>query len=351
MTRNGNARAQLDEQLVARVKALPREIQPPPDLWVGIAARLGAAPQQSVPLPLTPARAWGLGGRWRGLAAPVSAWGVRPAVAAAFLLAVGAALWLALLQRQGWRVETTVGNPVIAPDRLATDHASRVRLAVGRIGEVDLAPDSRVRLLAATRTEHRLALDRGGITARISAPPRLFYVETPSATAVDLGCAYTLAVDPGGGSLIHVTVGWVELDRLGATSVVPFNMSAYTRPGFAPGTPFSDRAGESLKAALYRLDFERGGAAALATVLAEAREQDAITLWHLLARTDGKLRAFVYERLAVLVPPPAGVSEESVLRLERRALERWWDALPGSPGTPSWFERLAAMLAAWTGAL
>jgi hypothetical protein len=158
-------------------------------------------------------------------------------------------------------------------------------------------------------------------------------------------------VDPRGGSFLHVTVGWVELQRSGRTSVVPFNMAAHTRPGFAPGTPFSDRAADSLKAALYRFDFEGGGAAALATVLAHANEQDAITLWHLLARTDGEERASVYRRLAALVPPPEGVTPTGVLRLERRQLEAWWDALPGSPGTPSWFERLAARLAAWTGAL
>ena len=128
-------------------------------------------------------------------------------------------------------------------------------------------------------------------------------------------------------------------------------MAAYTRPGFAPGTPFSDRASDSLKAALYRFDFESGGAAALATVLADARDQDAITLWHLLARTGVELRASVYGRLAELVPPPEGVTRAGALRLERRQLEKWWDVLPGSPGTPSWFDRLAATLAAWTGAL
>jgi hypothetical protein len=342
--------APLPEALSARVRSLPRDIAPPPDLWPGIAARIAQAPPTPVSTVPAPSRDWGLGRGRAPFTAPLSRWGVRPALAAGLVLVVGGVLWPRLSGTPRWRVAQASGTYVFSSGRLETATAARVRLDVGRIGEVDVAPQTRIRLLS-SRPGHRLALDEGSIEARISAPPRLFYVETPSATAVDLGCAYTLAVDPRGGSFLHVTVGWVELQRRGRTSIVPFNMAAYTRPGFAPGTPFSDRAADTLKAALYRFDFESGGATALAAVLAEAREPDAITLWHLLARSEGALRASVYGRLAELVPPPAGVTRSGVLRLERSQLEQWWDALPGSPGTPSWFERLAARLAAWTGGL
>jgi hypothetical protein len=61
--------------------------------------------------------------------------------------------------------------------------------------------------------------------------------------------------------------------------------------------------------------------------LAAARPADALSLMNLLARTDGDLRAAVHDRLAVLVPPPAGVAREAVLALDQRALDRWWDAI------------------------
>jgi hypothetical protein len=335
-------RDRLDEELLARVGGLPREIEPPADLWRDVAAELrrGAARR---PIPRL-ARAWGFQPRF-------VSWRVQPALAAALVLAISATLWLHARNRPGWRVEAVTGQPVLASDAIATDRASSVRLKVGRIGQVEIEPATRVRLLAARRSEHRLALDLGTIHARIAAPPRLFVVETPSATAVDLGCAYSLAVDPLGGSLIHVTVGWVELNRLGKTSVVPFNMSAYTRHGFPPGTPFSDHAADSLKTALYRFDFERGGERAMQTVLAAAKAGDGITLWHLLDRTEGMERDAVYGRLAALVPPPRGVTRAGVLRLRPRDLQRWWDALPGSPGTLPWWQRLAVRISAWLGVL
>jgi hypothetical protein len=335
-----------DDPLLERVRRLPRDIEPPGDLWHDVAADLGAG---AAPRPVPgPHRAWGFAPHSR-----FASWRVRPALAAALVAALGAALWLHVRSAPAWRVAFTAGRPTLASGAITTDSASAARIAVagGRLGQVDVEPHSHVRLLVAARLEQRLALDVGTIRARISAPPRIFTVETPSATAVDLGCAYTLAVDRHGTSLIHVTLGWVELDRPNGTSVVPFNMSAYTRPGFAPGTPFADRADAALKAALYRFDFEQGGDGALAVVLERANTSDAITLWHLLRRTSGAARALVYLRLAALAPPPAGVTQEGVLQLRPRDLQTWWDALPGSPGTLPRWQRLALRISAWLGVL
>ncbi len=337
-------------ELGRRLEALPRAIEPPAATWAAIEARLRTPRPVDARL-AAPAREWGLApARPRGFAPPLTAWGVRPAIAAALVLCAAGVGLLRLAGLQRWHVAQASGPYSLVGGRLETAAGAHVRLEVGRIGEVEVAPLTRLRLLSA-RPDHRLALDGGTITARIAAPPRLFYVETPSATAVDLGCAYTLSVDPRGGDLIHVSVGWVELRRDGLTSVVPFNMSAYTRPGFGPGTPFGDRAPDSLKAALYRFDFAHGGDSAAAAVVRAATVNDAVTLWHLLSRTSGPTRLAVYARLAALAPPPAGAAERRVLALDPGALRAWWDALPGSPGTPPWWQRAAVRAAAWLGVL
>jgi len=72
-----------------------------------------------------------------------------------------------------------------------------------------------------------------------------------------------------------------------------------------------------------KFDFENGGSAALDTVLAEARNMDSITLWHLLFRTKGQERALVYDRLAALVPSPEGVTREGVLQGNPEMLKAW----------------------------
>ena len=81
---------------------------------------------------------------------------------------------------------------------IETADRPRARITVGDIGTVDVEPGTRVQLGAMQPDEYRIALARGTISARITAPPRLFIVDTPASTVVDLGCAYTVHVDDEG---------------------------------------------------------------------------------------------------------------------------------------------------------
>ena len=65
----------------------------------------------------------------------------------------------------------------------------------------------------------------------------------------------------------------------------------------------------------------------LGILLVDARKNDALTLWHLLSRVSDAARPGVYDRLAVLAPPPAGVTREGILRLDRQMLDSWWNSL------------------------
>ncbi|MFP5261199.1 MAG: zf-HC2 domain-containing protein [Blastocatellia bacterium] len=238
--------------------------------------------------------------------------------------------------RPSWEVEILTGAPRIGGggagrlavgESLETDGASRARISVGAIGQVDVSPNSRVRLVETDVTEHRLALDRGRMEAHIWAPPRLFFVDTPSAEAIDLGCAYTLEVDDAGKGFLHVTSGWVALVRDGRESYVPIGAMCETRPGVGPGTPYFEDVGERFRQALGEFDFENGGAAALDAVLSESRDKDTFTLWHLLQRVDGGERARVLDRMVALVGLPEGVTRQGVLSLDQRMLEDWKDEL------------------------
>jgi hypothetical protein len=159
----------------------------------------------------------------------------------------------------------------------------------------------------------------------------LFFVNTPSSTAIDLGCAYTLRVDASGWGKVHVESGWVAFEHGGRESFIPQGAMCATRPGVGPGTPCYQDAPAGFEDALTILDFSptqdvRRGAA-LDTILAAARPRDALTLWHLLTRGSAEERARVYDRLNQLVPAPPGATRDAVLRSDRRALDAWWNEL------------------------
>jgi hypothetical protein len=104
-----------------------------------------------------------------------------------------------------------------------------------------------------------------------------------------------------------------------------------TRKKTGPGTPYFEDAPEPFRSALAKLDLrdtnDEDRAAALQVMLTQSRKRDALTLWHLLSRVPDSDRGRVYDRLAQLVDPPAGVKREGILRLDPQMLDLWWNEL------------------------
>lgn len=242
--------------------------------------------------------------------------------------------------QKSWDVTNLEGNPTINSTFLAgngrlkvgewleTNESSRAKVTVAEIGSVEVDPETRIRLVETNSTEHRLELERGSIAAQIDAPPRLFFVNTPSATVIDYGCAYTLNVSENGESVLHVTEGWVSLAMNGRESLVPASAYAKSRVGVGPGTPYFEDASGEFVVALTNFDFENGGAAALDVLIAQSRERDALSLWYLLERSQGAAdRTRIFNRLATLVPVPHDATREGILSLDRRMLDAWKETI------------------------
>jgi hypothetical protein len=234
-----------------------------------------------------------------------------------------------------WEVARLTGAPLIGDAPLAdkgkiavgewleTDGASRAKITVGEIGHVEVAPNSRIKLVQARENEHRLQLAVGEMHAKIYAPPRIFFVDTPTAEAIDLGCEYTLEVDEAGTSILRVQSGWVAFVCNGRESLVPEGARSITRRGFAPGTPYFEDASERFKQAIDRFDFEKGGRRELDSLIREATPRDTLTLWHLLSRVGKAERLRLYERMVGFVPLPDEVTKEGILRLDKEMLRLW----------------------------
>ena len=303
---------------MAMVERLPL-VDAPDAIWVAIEATLRDA---------RPARA-----------STVGSW--RLAFTAGVLVAlVAAAAWrVGRSPGTQWEVRRVAGRPAVGGrsirgagqvaigEWIETDGASRATVIIGEIGSVEIGSNTRVRVVATRADEHRLALGRGQIHATISAPPRLFFVDTASGTAVDLGCEYALSSDEDGSGLLRVTKGWVSFQWNGLESLVPAGASCETRPHAGPGVPYFDDATDAMKHALATLGLEKSEGDRLNVILSESRLRDTLTLWHLLSRVGVVDRARVYDRIAALTPVPAGVTREKALELDPSTLTRWREEL------------------------
>lgn len=270
------------------------------------------------------------------------AWPFRVAAAAAVLTLVAAAALIVQRPRPSWEVVALDGAPTVASaaikdigrlarnDWLETDGSSRASLAVANIGSVTVEPGSRVRLVESAEKHHRLQLARGTIEAFITAPPRLFFIDTPSAQAIDMGCIYTLSVKDDDSSELSTRFGLVELvrtvDGREVVSKVPTDATCRTDMKRGPGTPRFDDAPEELVKALDA--FDAGDApGSVQDIASNARPRDTLSLWHLLSRTQGADRATVLERLVALAGRPGDTTDAATLATAPEALEAWWEHL------------------------
>jgi ferric-dicitrate binding protein FerR (iron transport regulator) len=262
------------------------------------------------------------------LAVPRRKW--LPAFVAAIAIAV---VIFAIITRfhspagPSWDVTGLPGTSQLRPGEvLQTDAKSEAQVKIANIGQLAVSPNTRIRLLVTKPNEHRIALDRGKVEAQTWAPPRLFIVDTPSASAIDLGCKYSLQVQDDGSSLLHVTLGLVALDRDGHETVVPAGAFCRTRKGIGPGIPFFEDSSTEFQAALQKVDSLAEGPdrlAQLQIVLREAHVRDALSLWHLLPHLDAQSRGMIYDRLAQLLPPPPEITRDGVVALDPKMLGAW----------------------------
>jgi anti-sigma factor RsiW len=307
-------RCRADRDAIVFAAGLVRElaaVTAPADLWPALDARLRAA------TPQPPQRGWTRQPR------PVLAW------ALGLLLATTAALWLAGGSPSGaWTVTRSDGAAAqLAPGTwVETGRAGGARIVVGDIGTVNVEPGSRVQLGVSGPGEHRLALARGTVSVEITAPPRVFVLETPVSTVVDLGCAYTVTVDGAGGRL-RMTEGWAALEWNGRESLVPAGAVCRMRQDAGPGLPYFEDAPAALQRAVEAFESGSAGTDAVEAMLEAARPRDTLTLWHLFARLPQEHRGRVYDRMAMLAEPPTTMSRELAIALDADTLRAWREEL------------------------
>ncbi|MDQ3366413.1 MAG: FecR domain-containing protein, partial [Myxococcota bacterium] len=199
--------------------------------------------------------------------------------------------------------------------------AHEAELAIADIGSATLGAGTRVRLDRTSAERHQLFLERGRLHARVSAPPRIFAVATPSVAVVDLGCEYTIDIDEHGAGSIEVRTGRVELEAAaGIVIVVPAGAHARLLSGRRASLPLVAGASLALVAAVAA--FDGGASGAPAQVLAAAAPADALTVIHLALLVGAPERRAVLERLMDLAPAPAGATVEQVL-VEPARFDAW----------------------------
>jgi hypothetical protein len=264
------------------------------------------------------------------------------AIAASLLLT----LWAAHAYRlhwpegQAWPMRGALDQHSLAPgERLQTATGQTVQLQVARIGQLEIAPDSALRLIDSRSGRHRIELEHGRVHARIWAPPGEFGINSGPMQIIDLGCEFVLERNIEGSGSLSVLSGWVQQHIGGQEQLVP---AGHTLRFTAEGadTPLRIDAPLPLREALTALDQALRSAdwaadrdQLAAAVAAAARDEDQYTLISLLLREPKFASGPLYPRLAHALKMPAtdAAHRAAWLQSDAAAIELWWQQLPSQP--------------------
>ena len=241
--------------------------------------------------------------------------------------------WQVLAQQGDVRIDgrSQQASALALDGTLETGQGAMTRLRAAGIGEVAVGAGSRVRLVETRTGRHRVQLEQGSLWARVWAPPGQFGVGVAGADVIDLGCEFLLKVDADGIGSLSVLSGWVQVDNLRREVLVPQGTRVRVNGDGAAGTPHAFSASPAFVAALEAIDARNGAVDAdgeeVHRLIAESRQQDAISLLVLLRDYPQLAEGPMFERLAILLPTP--LATRDAWRSDRMAvLNAWWDALP-----------------------
>lgn len=221
------------------------------------------------------------------------------------------------------------GDPLAVDEWFEASDAER-ELTLDAHATLTLAPGSRLQVRRLDAGQSRFYLANGKLEAFVfpSVKARFFQVETPATTCVDLGCRYTLDVDPEtGDAQVRVTMGQVAFVDGEREVFVPRQAECRAVRGRGAGTPRFTDCAEDLRAALDRYDAasgaERGEHGRRVATLATA-PRDTLPLWHLLADADADTRRAAEDALVRVVGMPAGSKGSAGLATWREHLDSYW---------------------------
>jgi hypothetical protein len=240
----------------------------------------------------------------------------------------------------GLPLTVTASGESLATGEWFTATEERRRLLLSDLGDLTLAPGSRLHVRRLAVDETRLYLERGALDALVSirARPRFFQVETPATTCIDLGCRYTLTVDDAGVAQVHVKTGRVVFESHGREVFVPAGATCRARPDTGPGTPRFVEGSPELASALDAFDAAPPAGVEARRYLARkalalaSDESHTLPVWHFLQDADAEIACAARDALVRVVvtkeepPPPTPGKPDTTERERWKAIleSTWW---------------------------
>lgn len=251
------------------------------------------------------------------------------------LIVVGYFVYDFMLINSPWKVRTITGNVIIngqisvserwdENESLVTDSFSKAVINVPNTARIEVDANSFLILQKAKDKQNRIKLVKGNIRIINSSLMPYLSIEVDHSVIQDRGGTFEISIDDNSIVAIKVDYGYVEIEQKGRTYFIDEGYTCEIRPNYHPGTPYRINAPEELKSEIKKFDYENGGDNSLQQIVALSSESDMLTLLALIERVSESFRSTLFNKISAYFPPPAGVTLEGIVKLDRDMLEKWW---------------------------
>lgn len=233
-----------------------------------------------------------------------------------------------------WNVSSVKGIPLLngkdlngishlaVGDILKTNGSSKALIKIPEIGQIEIQPGTILRRLEKNFT---LKMEIGKINVNENSTAESLTVDIPNASINDFtpGSNYSISLNDAGTAFLYVKKSWEKIkDNKFSTFVTP-GFYCEIVFGRGAGVPYSKNSSKEFADDITRFSFNTYTTELLDRILSEAKRENAVSLWNMIERVNSEDRIKVVVTLEKLVPLPQGVSEDSIITLNDKALINW----------------------------
>ncbi len=214
---------------------------------------------------------------------------------------------------------------------LNTEDDSKSRIKLGVIGEIEVEPSTKIKLLKLNNSGNYFYLQSGEVKASIWGPPGRLFIDSPSGEVMDFSSTFNFRVNSSNSSLITVKSGWTAIHFNDKYVIIPAGNECNINNEI--GIPFNINSTKEFKEKLN--DFENGKTVAITELISKANKADLISLWYLLIPSSQNERKEIFNKIKQLDPKVKKIDAEKILSLNETEMNLLWETL-GFGGHDYW---------------
>ncbi len=216
-------------------------------------------------------------------------------------------------------------NNLYLNQKLITDVNSHVIIAIPKLGKINLGPLSEIQLVNDKENESGISLYKGKVEVSTFTQNKHFSVETMNAKFTENLTNFSVEQKNTGITHIEVTSGLllIQSSKEFFTLSAKYSCDIITKKSY--NIPFRVDGNPQFISALKELDSGNNTSEIIAQIAANAKESDAITLWHLLKRVSKNYRILIFNKLNEFFPIPQKVTKDGIIALDNKMLQIWQD--------------------------